>query len=231
MQWKRKAAAGCLMVVFCLFSGCQRKDQTEDFLLLPVESPVSAAAESEEKETSLPEEAAKEIPSPAPVTVHICGAVKVPGVYILEQGSRIYQAVELAGGFSEQAGQDALNQAQLLADGMKVYVPTMEEAEALRETKEEAPEWIMLDEGDGGAGSAANASQDLSLSSQAQGLVNINTANEAQLCTLPGVGSSKAGSIIRYREAHGAFQRIEDIMNVEGIKDGLFNKIKDSITV
>lgn len=63
------------------------------------------------------------------------------------------------------------------------------------------------------------------------GLVNINTANEELLCTLSGVGSSRAKSIIAYREKHGAYQKIEDIMNVEGIKEGLFQKIRDSITV
>ena len=62
-------------------------------------------------------------------------------------------------------------------------------------------------------------------------LVNINTAGEDLLCTLSGVGSSRAKSIIAYREQNGAFKKIEDIMNVEGIKDGLFQKIKDSITV
>ena len=145
--------------------------------------------------------------------VHVCGAVENPGVYTLLSGSRIYQAVEAAGGFTPQAGEDYLNQADLVCDGMKIYVPTLEEV--------------------GEADWQDFLGQSLEYGSPAEksGLVNINTADEELLCTLQGVGSSKAKSIISYRETYGAYQKIEDIMKVEGIKEGLFQKIKDSITV
>ena len=92
---------------------------------------------------------------------------------------------------------------------MKIYVPHLEE---LQDTAWQEIAGTIAENGDAG-------------------LININTADEELLCTLSGVGSSRAKSIIAYREQHGAFQKIEDIMNVEGIKEGLFQKIRDSITV
>lgn len=106
----------------------------------------------------------------------------------------------------------------MLADGMKVYVPTNEEVKAL------GVENNWKDSGSVQKGSSGAEGQEPLP-------VNINTAGEELLCTLPGVGQSKAKSIMAYREKNGPYQKIEDIMNVEGIKDGLFNKIKDSITV
>ena len=156
--------------------------------------------------------------------VHVCGAVNEPGVYIMEAGSRIYQAVEKAGGFSQDADENYLNQADLLSDGMKIYVPTREEVE------ESGKELAWKISGGSGIKEADEAGRE-DVGKESGALVNINTAGEAQLTTLPGVGSSKAKSIIAYREKNGAYQKIEDIMNVEGIKDGVFEKIKDCITV
>ena len=160
--------------------------------------------------------------------VYVCGAVEEPGVYELPQGSRIYQAIECAGGLSAEADPDYLNQADFVSDGEKVYVPTREEV-----TEMDARLQIVSgqsDESEGaypalGTGSQGQEEQ------AASGLVNLNTASEDQLCTLPGIGSSKAKSIIAYREEHGSFDRIESVMNVTGIKDGLFQKIKAYITV
>lgn len=230
---KLKIAAGIPVVVFCILSGCEKKEQ--DDLLLPVyESSVDGAESAWEEETVSAGRTEEEETAPASAeagtgltagqdkacVVHICGAVKQPGVYTMDAESRIYQAVEKAGGFRQDAAEDYLNQADMLADGMKIYVPTKEEVEEA-----------------GAEGSRINADGNGSLKvtsgvlSEGSALVNINTAGEELLCTLPGVGSSKAKSIISYREKNGAFHKIEDIMNVEGIKDGLFRKIKDSITV
>lgn len=151
--------------------------------------------------------------------VHICGAVNHPGVYTMDGGSRIYQAIEEAGGFCPDAAEDYLNQADLLIDGMKVYVPTTAEVEE----SGEAHEWLSFAE--------KKESGEEGAEGKDSSFVNINTAGEDALCTLPGIGSSKAKSIIAYREKNGAYQKIEDIMNVEGIKDGVFLKIRDSITV
>ena len=147
--------------------------------------------------------------SQASYVVHVCGQVKEPGVYELEPGSRVYQAVEMAGGFGPDAASWYLNLAQEVADGMKIQVPTEEEALA----------W-------GNSGGSLSVGQ-----GQTETKVNLNTADEEQLMTLTGIGESRAADIIRYRQEHGPFERIEDIMNVSGIKEGAFQKIKDSITV
>lgn len=209
-----KPAIGFLVISFCIFMGCEKKEEKGQILepvqLLNAEETESGQVMDADTGPGMEQEGSKE-DSAGSMTcvVHICGAVRSPGVYTLEAGSRIYQAIEAAGGFTEDAGEDYLNQADPVSDGMKIYVPTLEETE---ETK-----WQQI------SGQA--------VSDDGKGLVNINTADEELLCTLSGVGSSRAKSIIAYREKHGSFQKIEDIMNVEGIKDGLFQKIKDSITV
>ena len=160
--------------------------------------------------------------------VHVCGAVEQPGVYELPQGSRIYQAIACAGGLSDEADPDYLNQADFVSDGEKVYVPTREE---VTEMDDRLQIVSGQPDGSGGAYPVLGAGSQSQEEQAASGLVNLNTASEEQLCTLPGIGSSKAKSIIAYREEHGSFDRIESVMNVAGIKDGLFQKIKAYITV
>lgn len=126
--------------------------------------------------------------------VYICGAVAEPGVYEVNQGSRIYEVVSMAGGLTEDADVSSVNQAEPVYDGQMVYLPT----EAEHET---------------------------------DGRVNINTASAEELMTLPGIGQAKAEQILTYRNANGNFSSEEEIMNVEGIKEGLYNRIKDNIRV
>ncbi|WP_333646003.1 helix-hairpin-helix domain-containing protein [Lacrimispora sp.] len=140
--------------------------------------------------------------------VHICGEVAAPGVYELEEGSRVFQAVEMAGGFTEKAAPEYLNMAEKIHDGMKITVLSQEEARA------------------GGTLSAVPGA-----ASQQKSKINLNTATKEQLMTLRGVGEAKAADIIKYRESHGGFQKIEDIMKISGIKEAAFQKIKDDITV
>ena len=148
----------------------------------------------------------------AEIVVHICGAVKQPGVYYLKEKQRLYEGIQKAGGFREDADEEYLNQAMVLEDGMKVVVPTKEETAAVKEQ-----EFLINDAG---------------VSKKEQnGKVDLNTADEAQLCTLPGIGESRAKSIIAYREEHGAFETIEDVMKVPGIKEAAFEKIKNEIVV
>ena len=154
--------------------------------------------------------------------VHICGAVKTPGVYELSQGSRIYQAVEMAGGFLPEADQSFLNLAQPVADGMKITVWTRQEAETAAQGQ-----GIAFPGTENGYPKEANAAEE----SETKAKVNINTAGKEELMTLRGIGASRAEDIIAYREKHGSFQKIEDIMKVSGIKDAAFEKIKDDITV
>lgn len=137
------------------------------------------------------------------IWVYVCGAVESPGVVCLSPGSRAADALEAAGGFSADAAAEAVNLAARVSDGEKLYFPTREEYQAQ------------------GAGQEAAAG----------GLVNINTADAAQLCTLPGIGESRAADIIAYREANGGFGACEDIMRVSGIKESVYRKISDRITV
>lgn len=210
-----KPAAGFLVISFCIFMGCERKEEKGD-ILEPVSFLETEEAGQEQpsafyaaENEALTDNRAEVSGEKEMCVVHVCGAVQNPGVYTLEEGSRIYQAVEAAGGFAQDAGADYLNQADRISDGMKIYVPDLNELQDMA--------WQEI------SGSAFENTE--------TGLVNINTADEALLCTLSGVGSSRAKSIIAYREQHGAFQKIEDIMNVEGIKEGLFQKIRDNITV
>ena len=144
------------------------------------------------------------------IAVHVCGQVKNPGVYTLAKGARVSDAIDAAGGLTKEAAGDFINQAQKLEDEQQVYVPSQEEAE-------ESPKVIQQE--------TNNDSH-----SENKGLININQATREELMTLPGIGEAKADMIITYREEHGKFASIEDIKNISGIKDGVFNKICDLIT-
>lgn len=144
------------------------------------------------------------------IAVHVCGQVKKPGVYTLAKGARVSDAIDEAGGLTKEAAGDFINQAQKLEDEQQVYVPSQEEAEEL-------PKVIQQE--------TNNDSH-----SENKGLININQATREDLMTLPGIGGAKADMIITYREEHGKFASIEDIKNISGIKDGVFNKICDLIT-
>ena len=201
--------AAAVLAAGACYSCTPQKDGVQEAGLEP-ESDVDEEPEETEsapKKEHPPEETKPS--SQASYVVHVCGQVKEPGVYELEPGSRVYQAVEMAGGFGPDAASWYLNLAQEVADGMKIQVPTEEEALA----------W-------GNSGGSLSVGQ-----GQTETKVNLNTADEEQLMTLTGIGESRAADIIRYRQEHGPFERIEDIMNVSGIKEGAFQKIKDSITV
>ena len=161
------------------------------------------------------------------VYIHVCGLVCTPGVYGLPAGSRVYEAIEAAGGFSEAAVPDYLNLAQVLEDGMKIQVPDREQAEewkarGLTQSGISAGAVSAGVQTPGGTGTGEGG---------AKAMVNLNTASKEELMTLRGIGESRAEDIIHYREAFGGFRSIEDIMNVSGIKNAAFEKIKDSITV
>ena len=147
------------------------------------------------------------------VYVYICGEVAAPGVYELSKDSRIYEAVDAAGGFTENAARESVNLASKVSDGMQITIYNREEAASLP----------------AGSGSAVgNTGQG---GTSGSGLVNLNTATKEELMTLKGIGEAKAEDIIRYREKSGGFKKIEDIMKISGIKEAGFQKIKDNITV
>jgi competence protein ComEA len=141
-------------------------------------------------------------------TVYICGAVKHPGVYTFPDGSRVCDAVTAAGGLTKKAADGSVNQARVLVDGEQITIPKKSSGKAASSGA------------DGDSSGSADAS-----------LVNINQADLSELMTLSGIGEAKAQLILSYREENGSFQTKEDIMNISGIKEGIYNQIKDSITV
>lgn len=147
------------------------------------------------------------------IKVYVCGAVQRPDVYEISADSRIVDAVSAAGGFAIDAYPEAMNLAETVSDGSRIYVPTKEEVDALAV--------VYSDTGSGSGDTTSDST----------GRVNINTATLEELTTLPGIGDTRARAIIDYREQNGAFGNIEDIMQVTGIKEKSFSKIKDSICV
>ena len=167
--------------------------------------------------------------TPVSIYVHICGAVVNPGVYALAEGSRIFEGIEAAGGFREDACEDYVNQAKPLQDGQRLVIPTVEEAEKAKEEGIYQELW-MTETADTEETEEAARGEDIS-SGNADGLININTATESELCTINGIGAGKAAAIVKYRQENGGFTSTEDIMKVSGIGESTFEKIKDIITV
>ena len=165
--------------------------------------------------------AAEEVPEEEPVQeeddleetifVDVCGAVQQPGVYELPAGSRIFQAIALAGGLTEEAESRLINQAEVLTDGQQIRIYTREESE-----KQEI---------------AAAAGQNAGVQGAAGAKINLNLADKNVLMTLPGIGEAKAEAILAYRQEKGGFSSVEELMQVEGIKDKLYEKLKDKVTV
>lgn len=155
--------------------------------------------------------------------VYVSGYVNNPGVYELSAGSRVIDAIDAAGGYSKEAYDNYLNLASLIADGQMIYVPSEEEVES------GSIERGVASGADGSGVGGVTGGNGGGNSSGSGALVNINQASKEELMTLPGIGESKADKIIAYREENGRFSTPEGIMEISGIKDGLYNKIKDKI--
>lgn len=140
--------------------------------------------------------------------IYVCGAVKNPGVYYLSESSLKSDALEMAGGLLDEAASDYVNLAETVTSGEKIYFPYKEEV---------------------GIGYGLVVHQGLDGGNDTR--ININNATKEELMTLPGIGESKADAIIKYREEYGPFQNIEDITNISGIKEGVYNNIKEHIVV
>ncbi len=140
------------------------------------------------------------------IIIHIAGCVENEGVYEIKKDSRISDAVEIAGGLTSDANTKVINLAQKLSDGQKIYIPNINED--IEEYEDENINLFNYDD-----------------------LVNINTANQTELETLPGIGPSTADKIIKYRKENGNFENIEDIKNVSGIGDAKYENIKDKICI
>lgn len=155
------------------------------------------------------------------VIVHVIGEVNNPGVVTLKEGARIIDAINEAGGKTEEADLSKVNLAYVVEDGTQIYIPRINEN--LNE--------IELMTQDAGSSIVINSSETADEEDNKNSKVNINTANKEKLETLPGIGETTAQKIIDYREANGKFNNIEDLKNVSGIGDAKFNSLKDKITV
>ena len=157
------------------------------------------------------------------IAIHITGEVKKTGILYLEKGSRIVDAIEAAGGKTKNANLDQVNLAYVLEDGQKIYIPNKNE-------KVEAGAYIIANSGNNVLVEGGKNSKDTN-SKGVSGKVNINSANQSELESLPGIGSALAQRIIEYRESNGDFEKIEDIQNVKGIGDSKYSNIKDNICI
>ena len=185
--------AAMLFLFWCGTKSYLQTEETED---------VSEAEASQQAEAN---EADGSETSSAQLYVQVSGAVVCPGVYAFPEGSRVYEAIARAGGLTEDAYDVELNQAQLLTDGQKIYVPVV--------------------------GEAVTVSQNGSAGLSDDGRININTATVEELMTLTGIGETRAKSIVAYRDAHGPFAAPEDLQQVSGIGESTYRKIADAITI
>ena len=218
-----------MMLLFSFsISGCSRRGAVE-FRSLSAVSEETAEEEMEQQEetsfSEIPDEKEREEEEATTLSLYvdISGEVERPGVYELPDGNRIFHAILAAGGFTDRAETRCVNQAEALYDGEKIYIYSREEAEQLGGWKQLSAEDGIVS---GGSSSPGNGS-----APDYDGKVNLNQADKNQLMTLAGVGEAKAEAIISYREMNGAFDAIEDIMKVSGIKEKLFEQICDKITV
>ncbi|MEG3309716.1 helix-hairpin-helix domain-containing protein [Streptococcus suis] len=197
------AAAGLLLTTFLIFSQPAKSDQTglTDFPQLEQTSSSSELVE----ETST--EASKEL---SQLVVDVKGAVAKPGLYTLEEGSRVNDAVDAAGGLTSQADPKSINLAQKLSDEAVVYVASKDENISV--VASTAASSAMSQEGN-------------------ESKVNLNTATEADLQTISGIGAKRAADIIAYREANGGFKSVDDLNNVSGIGDKTMESIRPYVTV
>ncbi|MEG2440947.1 MAG: helix-hairpin-helix domain-containing protein [Acetivibrio sp.] len=153
------------------------------------------------------------------IEVYICGAVKNPGVYALKTGDRVNDAIERSGGLCDDADLEDWNLAAKIEDGGKICILTKKEAKKRR--KEMSQKESLTKE--------SKETAEVLETSESDGKVNINTASKAELMTLTGIGEAKAEAILSYREKNGTYGSLEDLMKIEGIKSGVYNKIKDYI--
>lgn len=161
------------------------------------------------------------LPSPAPIQVHVAGAVIHPGVYSLPAGSRLEQAIQAAGGAASSADLQALNLAAFLEDGSQLLVPTKAPLATATPNNPQVR----------GTDLPTQVSDWKTPTQTVTFPININTATLQELDALPYIGQIRASEIIAYRQAHGPFKRIEDLLKVYGITQEVFDRIKGLITV
>jgi competence protein ComEA len=191
---KLKLIAVMVLLIIIIVYLFIRSDVQNDIAFEETSSPLI-------KETSQNTNLANE--EPIIMMVDVKGAVKIPGVYVAEEGQRVIDMIKNAGGFTDKADQNQVNLAQYVEDEMVIHVPNLGDSENLQ--------------------IGSNLSQN--------NLVNINKASESELQTLPGIGPSKALAIIEYRDTNGGFQSVDDIKKISGIGEKTFEKLEPHISI
>ncbi|CYW82372.1 helix-hairpin-helix domain-containing protein [Streptococcus suis] len=198
------AVAGLLMATLLIFSQPAKSDQTglTDF-------PQTAQTSSSQEQTE--ETSTEESEELSQLTVDVKGAVAKPGLYTLEADARVNDAVEAAGGLTSRADPKSINLAQKLSDEAVVYVASKDENISVV--------------------TSTTVSSAMPPEEKSTSLVNLNTATEADLQTISGIGAKRATDIIAYREANGGFKSVDDLNNVSGIGDKTMESIRPYVTV
>lgn len=205
-----------LVFSLCL---CSCKKQGTEIILDDVGQENQENLPKEEVQEELKEAAEQEIlTEPTSIWVDVSGAVAKPGVYELPENARVFEAIEAAGGFLEQADEQWLNQATTLTDGEKIQVYTKEETEAFK------AQGMTSEEG-------AARQESATPKEESAGKVNLNTATLEGLQEIPGIGEVRAQAILEYRQQAGGFKSVEEIQEVPGIKGKTYEKIADYICV
>ncbi|HEL2201440.1 TPA: helix-hairpin-helix domain-containing protein [Streptococcus suis] len=198
------AVAGLLMATFLIFSQPAKSDQTGLTDFSQPQQSSSSQEQLEEVSTEASEESSR-------LVVDVKGAVAKPGLYTLEADARVNDAVDAAGGLTSQADPKSINLAQKLSDEAVVYVASKDENISVV--------------------TSTTASSAMSQEEKNTSLVNLNTATEADLQTISGIGAKRAADIIAYREANGGFKSVDDLNNVSGIGDKTMESIRPYVTV
>lgn len=205
-----KVAAGVVLLVVALIFYLVKESASEQDFTYSKTSEINEGNVQSVTETAIIEDVTQSLTM---IVVDISGAVVNPSVVELPEGSRVYDAIDKAGGLSKDADTKILNQAEILVDGQKIYIPTKQEIEEISSSGNSAM-ILPSNMGDGRSG-----------------LININTASREMLQQLSGIGPATADKIISYRNENGKFIRIEDIKNVSGIGEKTYEKFKDRITI
>lgn len=203
---KQKIIVVVLIIIMCIVIGYYIISKTEKYDYSDIEKISNIIKEDQEVDDNIIENK---------IVIHITGEVEEEGVIELEKGARISDAIEEAGGTTEEADLSNVNLAYSLSDGQKVKIPNINEKdEEIIVVEEKAGDNIIIE---------GNKSKEEK--------ININKAAQTEIETLPGIGPSTALKIINYRNEHGKFKNIEDIKNVSGIGDSKFENIKEYICV
>ena len=218
---KKKTMISIILIIILIISFIIYliMNNSEDNALNWEEDIIMQNTQNEENRKNKIGESTNEIEEEEIIVVHITGEVKKEGILYLAKGARIADAIKGAGGETDEADLSQVNLAYKLQDGQKIYIPN----------KNEKVSMYITDNGGNNIIEESNNTQNGEKGESKK--VNINTASQSELDSLPGIGPALAQNIIDYREENGGFKSIEELQNVKGIGDAKYDDIKDNVTI